>query len=203
MDFESVLKIAPLLTVILAGTTCGITLKSVLINRKTFRSQTQPKIIVYTHADDERDGLFMIRIQNIGKDVAEDITFETEKPIPRAMGINIKQAKDPEPIDDGPLIYGIPNLAPGEHRDITWGQYGGLTIATNGEPIKIKYRYHWGCEPLSGENVLEVGSYVGSLINNQQLKAVVKSLRNIEKESKSVVQHLGHIRNGIENKTEE
>lgn len=191
MDIGKILLFAPLFTVLLAAASCGITLVSVLISRNTFKAHTRPKIIVYTHTDDDRDGLFMIRIHNIGKDVAKDITFNTEHPIPRAMGLSLERAEEPTPITDGPLVNGMPSLAPGEYRDIIWGQYGGLTKATNHQPIKVCYHYRYGNEFFEDEGVVETSSYVGTLINKPHLKEIVNHLGNIDKSTKNIVQNLG------------
>ena len=200
MDMGIVLTIAPLLTVLLAAASCGITLASVLISRKTFNSQTQPKIIVYTHSDDDRDGLFMIRIQNIGKDVAEEITFQPECPIPRAMGMSPERPEEPVPIEDGPLVNGMPSLAPGEYRDIIWGQYGGLIKATNHKPINIKYQYRYGREELTGESQLEISSYVGTIINKPHMKDIVKHLNKIDRSFSDSVKELKNIKEILGNR---
>lgn len=193
MDNVMVLTLAPVFTVAIAAFSCWISFRGVVISRNTFRTQTQPKIIVYTHVNDDSDSLFMIRIHNIGKDVAEKVTFEIEHPIPRAMGIHPDRAQDPSDIEDGPIVNGIPSLAPGEFRDIIWGQYGGLIKATHCRPIEVNYRYCFGNEPLSGSSILEVGSYVGTLVNKPHMKEIVKHLGKIDKSSEKTAKHLGDI----------
>lgn len=54
-----------------------------------------------------------------------------------AWGLTVKDSKDAETMTKGPLVDGIPGLAPGEKRRISWGQYGGLLKALGDEPVHI------------------------------------------------------------------
>lgn len=44
-------------------------------------------------------------------------------------------------MDNGPLIHGIPALASGEKRIITWGQYGGLYKGLGDDVLDITATY--------------------------------------------------------------
>jgi hypothetical protein len=41
-------------------------------------------------------------------------------------------AQPPKELKTGPLVTGIPALAPGGRRILTWGQYGGLKKVIGG-----------------------------------------------------------------------
>ena len=177
----------PFATVLVAATSCYITYISVRISRKTYRSQIQPKIIVYVHNNEEREGMFLIRIHNIGNDVAEDITFSTDRPIPCPE-------EDRGNIEDSPLGNGIKSLAPDEKRDVLWGYYDELVRATNHIPVDISYQYQYGNEILAGESCLEIKSFVGSPQGLKPFeKDVVRFLRGIDGSLKNTSTHLGLI----------
>lgn len=153
-----------------------VTLAIALVAWWTFKSQTGPKIIVYTHQDYLRPGFIKIRIHNIGKDVAKDVSFEMEK-------------DNPIPDVQGPLLTGLPSLAPGEYRESRWGMLAGnnpgFTEKVSGGIFAIKYRYHQdrtffpGKKTLRGEDIVEVDSYIGKELivlspHNDIIKAMEK-----------------------------
>jgi len=90
------------------------------------RGQGEPKVVVYTCIDPDRQTISLIRIANIGRDVATDITFTASRPIPKAFGLSPSETQPAEVMKDGPLNDGIPVLGPGDMRDVTWGQFAGL-----------------------------------------------------------------------------
>ncbi len=166
--------ILPFTTVLVATVSCLITYRTARISSKTYKSQTQPKIIVYVHADEEREGMLLIRIRNIGHDIAEDITFTTDRPIPCPE-------EDRADMDNTPLLNGIKALAPGEGRDVIWGYFDELIKATNYVPTDISYQYRHEDEFMVGESCLEIKSFIGSPVGLKPFeKNVVKHLRGIE-----------------------
>ena len=117
-----------------------ITVTATLINYLFFRSQIDPDVIVYVKTDIDRQSIILLIIENIGKGLALDICFETDREIPeRAFGF--EDAKKPEPMRSGPLISGIPALGPGAKRIITWGQYGGLKKGIGNEVVNINIKF--------------------------------------------------------------
>jgi len=83
--------------------------------------------VVYTCIDPDRQTISLIRIANIGRDVATDITFTASRPVPaKAFGLSPSETQPAEVMKDGPLNDGIPVLGPGDMRDVTWGQFAGL-----------------------------------------------------------------------------
>jgi hypothetical protein len=126
----------------------------------------------------------VIRIANIGRDVASDITFEASRPIPsQAFGMSAEEATSTEVMKDGPLIDGIPTLGPSDTLDITWGQYAGLLKAVGREPIDLTFQYKHGRRTFRGHSRLEVNSFSGT---DASEKPHVQSARSLEKIAKSL-----------------
>ena len=141
-----------------------VTISIAVIAWRTFKSQTRPRVIVYTHHDHLRPGLLKLRIHNIGKDVATDISFEMEYPIPDIRG----------PLSTGLLS----SLAPGEYRESMWGTVWTLKEKTSGETYIVKYRYHHGKKRLCGEDVIETDSYDEELTRLSPYQDIVKTIEN-------------------------
>jgi len=117
-----------------------IALTSTIINYLLLRLHRDPEVIVYAIADHRRPSIINLVIENIGKGLAFDVKFETNRSIPqRAFGF--ENAPDPKPMDDGPLITGISSLGVGEKRIITWGQFGGLNKGLGDDVLDITATY--------------------------------------------------------------
>lgn len=117
-----------------------IALTSTIINYLVLRSQRDPTVIVYALHDARRPSIVNLIIENIGKSHARDVQFESSRWIPqRAFGFD--NAPEPTAMDNGPLIHGIPALASGEKRIITWGQYGGLYKGLGDDVLDITATY--------------------------------------------------------------
>jgi len=117
-----------------------IALASTVINYVLLRVQQDPEIVVYAFHDARRPSIINLIIENIGKSIARDVSFESDRPMPwEAFGF--AEAKMPKKMERGPLIYGIPFLSPGEKRIMTWGQYHGLTKGLEGKPIRVTANY--------------------------------------------------------------
>lgn len=138
-----------------------VTLTIAWVAWRTFKSQTRPKIIVYTHHDYLRAGYLKIRIHNIGKDVAKDISFKMEPMIPDVKG---------------PLLSKLPSLAPGEYRDSGWGMVFNLKEKTSGATYKVKYEYRHGRKTLHGEDIIETDSYDEELTRLSPYQDIVKAI---------------------------
>ena len=148
---------------IINGLMVLVTISIALIAWRTFKSQTRPKIIVYVHHDHLRRGALIIRIHNIGKDVATDISLNLEKPIPE-----IKR----------PLLTNIPSLPPGEYREYFWGTAKMLMEKTTGETYNIKYHYHHDGKVMCGEDVIETDSFDNDLTRLSPYQDIVKAIEN-------------------------
>ena len=117
-----------------------IALASTVINYLLLRSQQDPEVVVYAIPDPRRPTIINLIIENIGKGIARDVSFASDRPMPwEAFGF--EGAKMPKQMERGPLIYGVPFLSPGERRVMTWGQYHGLSKGLDGKPIKVTAKY--------------------------------------------------------------
>src|SRR5207249_12291461 len=106
------------------------------------RAQSDPHVVIYARSDELRPTIIELVIQNVGRSIATDVRFEFSRPMFwHAYGITEDQAQPPQPMEDGPLVTGIPALGPGEMRRITWGQFGGLKRALGDEVITATVRF--------------------------------------------------------------
>lgn len=112
------------------------------INYYVFRAQVDPHVIIYATADHRRPSIIVLVIENIGRQLAKDVRFKTSKPLPfQAWGIGFDEARVPDVMTEGPIINGIPALAPGSKRVITWGQFGGLKKYLGTEIIRVNVQF--------------------------------------------------------------
>jgi hypothetical protein len=149
--------------------TVGLVLVSVgatAISYFLLRAQVDPEVIVYVKHDTMRPSLLSIVIENVGRGAAYDVKFALSRDIPaNAWGIEKPSRRATEPMTQGPLITGIPLLAPGERRVINWGQYGGLHSALGTESVKVTASYsskrHFPWDPADHvtESTLDVESF--------------------------------------------
>lgn len=117
-----------------------VAVSSTLISLNVYASSNAPDVIVYPELNEESKGILNLVIRNIGKSPAKNITFQFDSAIPqRAFGL--ENPPMPEAMDDGPLINGIPYMAPGAYRSFMWGQYGGLAKWFEKNAINVKVNY--------------------------------------------------------------
>jgi hypothetical protein len=162
-----------------------ITVIATLINYYFFRSQVDPNVIIYATLDFKRPTIILLIIENIGKGIALDVSFSSDRNIPeKAFGF--ENAKEPDTMSIGPLITGIPFFAPGDKRIITWGQYGGLKKGIGNNPINVTIRYKrkrpilWGYK--SYENICP--------IDIQSFESTDASDSNYEKKSSEALDRI-------------
>jgi len=118
-----------------------ITVIATYINYRLYRLQTDPDVVVYAMPDPNRPTIINLIIENIGKGIAKNIQFTSDKQIPsRAFGMD-DNAPVPNKMDSGPLITGIAEMGPGSKRIITWGQYHGLVKGLGDEVLNISADY--------------------------------------------------------------
>ena len=112
---------------------------ALLINYLRFRAQRDPEIVVYTAHDERRPSIIILVIENVGRGVAENISFSSSLPIPKeAFGLQPAESEpSPNSMVSGPLVTGIPQLRPRSKRVITWGQFGGLYSALGDRTLDI------------------------------------------------------------------
>ena len=93
---------------------------SAAITYAVYRSSTDPEVIVYVDTDKKRPSLIILIIENIGKGPAENISFETSRDLPeKAFTIEEPQSM-PKTMISGPIVDGIPFLAPNQKIIISW-----------------------------------------------------------------------------------
>jgi hypothetical protein len=162
-----------------------------------YRQQSDPQVIVYAESDPQRQTVINLVVENIGNAPARDVTFTPSASLPASVwGVSADKASEPETMDKGPLIRGIPFLPPGGKRVVTWGQYGGLRHALGDAAITVTIEYSgqhlvlpWP-HRLKGSCLLEVLSfeandasdrnYPKQIANN--VERVGKALENIARQ---------------------
>jgi len=179
--WTAVAALAASLSAVMAAIYTGLTYRLV-------RAQGEPKVVAYVRSDPDRQTVLMIRVENIGRDIATDVAFTASRQLPaKAYGLSAEDAKPAEVMTAGPLIHGIPVLGPGDSRDITWGQFGGLLKALGTEPIDLEFTYRHGRRRLSGHSRLEVASYVGTDASENPSAASARSLEKIANAAQVIV----------------
>jgi len=177
-----------------AGGSAVIAAFYTLLTFRLVRLQAEPKVIVYVKHDLERPTILVIAIENIGRDIAYDVAFKASKPIPsRAFGLKPEEAKPADIMHEGPLIEGIPALGPGDSREITWGQFGGLSKALGEEPIVLDYTYRSWKRLINGRAKLEVRSYLGTDASEKPTVTIAKSLKELATSSHRIASFLEEI----------
>lgn len=138
---------------------------SVVVTYSVFRSSTDPVVIVYADPDLKRPSVLNLIIKNIGNGAAHSIKFKTTRPLPcEAFSIDVPE-KMPASMEVGPIVKGIPFLAPGQKITLTWGQYGGLYKYIGDEPIQVEAQYFAAGKPrfysrrLSAKSSLDVRTF--------------------------------------------
>lgn len=154
---------------------------SAYIAYQVFIKQGEPKIIVYSCDKKDSPTFMLIRIENIGRDVASNVKFKSSRSIPYDT-----YADKSKTMTNGPLINGIPLLAPGEHRDVMWGDYKTLAEVIGDDPITISYTYDYGKKELKGSSQVEVLSFLNTPASKTPISVVADRVSEISK-------HLGAI----------
>ncbi|MBI0425935.1 hypothetical protein [Psychrobacter sp. NG27] len=114
---------------------------STIITYAVYRSSTDPEVIVYADTDNKRPSIIILIIENIGKGPAENISFKTSRSLPE-KAFSIEEPRNmPNTMSTGPIINGIPFLAPNQKIILTWGQYGGLKKYIDGNSIVVTAQY--------------------------------------------------------------
>lgn len=174
-----------------ATVTALVTIAYAYFTLRLVRAQAEPKVIVYVKHDLERPSMLMIVIENIGHDIAHDVTFRPSRSIPeRAYGITQGDAGEAQPMREGPLVTGIPSLGPGDSRVITWGQYGGLSKALGSVPIVLDYTYRHERRTIQGQAKLEVLSYAATDASEKPMVTMAKALTDLSRTMSRISSHI-------------
>lgn len=168
-----------------------VAIASTLISFIVFRKNSSPEVIVYPDLDEQTKVIVNLVIKNIGNEVAKNVTFTPERELPsRAFGM--ENPEMPKPMDEGPIITGIPYLAPGATRVLCWGQFGGLHKYLGDDSITITINYERPngflfSKKLSNASTVDIKSFETiAASDNSWGKYAVGELKNINN-------HLGKI----------
>lgn len=117
-----------------------VAITATCINYYIFRSHVDPHVIIYADPDRTQPSLICLIIENVGRGLAKDVKFTFSRPLPqRAFGF--EDAPVPKPMEDGPLITGIPSLGPGGRREIAWGQFGGIHKGIGDDVVMVTVHF--------------------------------------------------------------
>ena len=168
----------------------------VWISWKIFAGRFDPYVVVTVTHDKDRPSVLMLIVKNIGPGLAENVKFQSDRPIPeRAFGISPEDADDAPMMENGPLITGIPCLGPGETREITWGQYGGLAKALGDAPLEIICSFQRQGKRMPPVTcLLEVTSFEGTDTSSTPQVEAVTHLKNIEKNIEKLAREVASTR---------
>jgi hypothetical protein len=151
------------------------------------RATSTPNVVVYSHHDSSRSSIIDIVIANIGHAVATDIVFRTNRDIPyRAFGAGAADEGPSQRMTSGPLINGIPLLAPGEKRVLTWGQFGGLTKAIGDRYITVTAVYSHAGSSIESISRLEVESFDGTDASDSAEQLQLREMKRIGDQSQKL-----------------
>jgi hypothetical protein len=180
---------------IAASFTVVAALVSAHFAREALFAQSQPKVIVYVKHDTDRPTMLCIVIENIGRDVAECVTFKLSRPIPaEAFGLLGRPISPAKNMDAGPLVNGILALGPGAPRVLTWGQMGGLSLALKDNPIEVAISYMHGKRMLKGTSILEVESFMHTDASEKPILAVAQNTLKIADSLKAINSTLAELK---------
>ena len=154
---------------------------------QTLKSQNDPKVIVYTRTDADRPSILVVVIENIGRDIAEDVKFSSSRPIPLgAWGIDKPQKPEANYAQGTAFTNGIPALGPGVSLVYNFGQYAGLKAAIGDEPITVSFQYRRGSRKFSGTGYLEVKSFTHVDVSAGPLLDTANALKKLADEAKNI-----------------
>lgn len=162
------------------------------LTKRLVQSQSDPCIVVFTRHDIAQPSTIHVVMKNIGASLARDIRFELAEAIPEAAwGVTEKEAVNSgHLLRHGPLIDGIPALAPGEERVFLWGQYGGLSNWLGGRAIGVRCHFKRGSKELPPTDcVLEVNSFAHNhAVDSDGARRTAKILEQVDRRLGELVQ---------------
>jgi hypothetical protein len=163
-----------------------IALFAAVVSYLVYRSQADPDVIVYAQGDEKRARIINLVIENIGRASAYDVSFTTSADLPWKAFASDDEAPPAETMASGPLITGIPLLAPGGKRVITWGMYFGLNKALRAGTVMVTASYcsqHFGVPWRSRHKAtcpLEVFSFAGTdASDSNYLKQIAEDVKKV------------------------
>ena len=173
--------------------TITISLLALLVTYAVFKSNQQPRIIVFATPHYGKETFIQLHIKNIGNSIAENVEIKADRKIPRqAFGIsNLNGNK--QFFDNGIFNYGIKNFIPNQSYIYDWGQFGGLKETLNNQPITFYVTYEYK-HPL---NLWKSKIQDTSIINIQELEALPSSTGNSTEQLRKIGNELAKLTNKI------
>lgn len=164
-----------------------IAISSVLISYTIYRSSTDPEVILYVQPDLKRPSIINLIVHNIGKSPALNVQFQPERPLPEnAYGMG--DARLPKEMTDGPLVNGIPYIAPDQQFVITWGQYAGLNKYFGTSFVDVSITFERTSSLLRAQKFkkaksrLDIRSWAGTDISDHNWdKKIAEELKHLNK----------------------
>jgi len=184
--------------------TVGLVMVSVLgvtISYFLLRRSFDPSVIVYATNDLDRPTIITLVIENVGGGPAYNVSFSTSRELPdRAFGMDPEKVKPPKEMEKGPLVSGIPMLAPKDRRIITWGQFHGLDAALGDHIIEITARYEsravfpWDPTDHTTKSFVEVYSFAGTTAHRAWYVRQANAAEGIERAISGLAGGFGKVR---------
>lgn len=169
-----------LFTAVLAWFTAQLVLEA----RKTRKFQAEPNVVVSAVHDLHRPSIIQLVIRNIGNGLAQNVRFETSRPLMVMYGLDEENPDPPRPVDKGPFVTGIPSLGPGDCRIMNWGQPGALKSALGEGAIDITSLYEFEGKPMPPTVChVDVASFLGTVAHESIELRAVKALESIAKKT--------------------
>lgn len=176
--------------------TIVISLLSVLIAYMVFANNLKPKIIIFAQMHKNKKTIINLVVKNIGNDIAYDVKFVSDRPIPRSAFGLLKLENPNEFFESGIFSYGIKVFNPQQEFVYEWGQFYGLMEALNEQPLEIKAYYKYR-NPLKlwypkgkDVSVIDIREMSGLPVNYGSVRV---ELKNLTEEVKKIRQVLDKI----------
>ncbi|CAX61481.1 Putative phage-related protein [Erwinia billingiae Eb661] len=161
-----------------------IAIASSLISYLVYKENSSPDIIVYIEQDKHAPTVLNLVIKNIGKSAAKDITFEASEKLPQKAFFGEKS----KVMYEGPLISGIPFLAPDVSRISMLGNYAGLSEWFKEKKITVDITFYKANpkslypKAIKNRTYLDIYSFLGvSASDNSVGNKMLGELKKIEK----------------------
>lgn len=170
--------------------TITISLLALLVTYAVFKSNQQPRIIIFATPHYGKETFIQLHIKNIGNSIAENVQIKADQGIPRqAFGIT-KLNSEKQFFNVGIFKHGIKTFPPNQSFIYDWGQFGGLEDSLNKQPITffVTYKYR---HPLNlwRSKITDI-----STINIQELEAMPSSLGNSTEQLKKIATELKELK---------
>lgn len=173
-----------------------IALLSLIVSYAVFKSNDEPKIIIYIEPNYEKESIINLVIENIGNSAAFNVTFESDRKIPfKAFGLN--GLNNPiQYFESGVFVHGIKVFNPKQKYIYDWGQFNGLKEALDNKELFITAQYSYKY-PL---NFWTSRITDKSIINIKELESLPMNQGGIHQHFKDIVKNLDKINSNLSKK---